>query len=205
MSSPSTLSEEQQVYQKALACVESLAQAQMDAGSFLTIIHAGNSDYLPFLHKLITHFTVTKRQVHVFDYHRRIKQVYLQTLLQQKSKKSVQEYRNLHFRVILDEDHALNELMRLQRRTPSTRKPPVLFVVDPSGLFERMRGGVKQSAQALKFQYEAAVVFAQRGYAVIVSDFGGREFHRVEAVVPTILAEPATIILQFLPRRIILS
>ena len=126
-------------------------------------------------------------------------------VLQKKSKKSVQEYRNLHFRVILDEDHALNELMRLQRRTPSTRKPPVLFVVDPSGLFERMRGGVKQSAQALKFQYEAAVVFAQRGYAVIVSDFGGREFHRVEAVVPTILAEPATIILQFLPRRIILS
>jgi len=202
MSSPSTLSKEQQVYQKALACVESLAQAQMDAGSFLTIIHAGNSDYLPFLHKLIAYITYTKRQVHVFDYHRRIKQVYLQTLLQQKS---VQKYKNLRFRVILDEDHALNELMRLQRLTPSTRKPPVLFVVDPSELFERMRGGVKQSAQALKFQYEAAVLFAQRGYAVVVSDFGGREFHRVEAVVPTILAEPATMVLQFLPRRIILS
>ena len=205
MSLPSTLSEKQQLYQNALTCIESLAQAQMDARSFLTIIHAGNSDYLPFLHKLISHFVFTKRQVHVFDYHRRIKQVYLQTLLQQKSKKSVQEYKNLNFRVILDEDHALNELMRLQRRTPSKRKPPVLFVVDPSGLFGRMRGGVKQSAQTLKFQYEAAVSFAQMGYAVVVSDFGGREFHRVEAVVPTILAEPASLILQFLPRRIILS
>ena len=205
MSSPLTRSEEQQLYQNALTCIESLAQAQMGAGSFLTIIHAGNSDYLPFLHKLISHFVFTNRQVHVFDYHRRIKQVYLQTLLRRKSKKSVQNYKNLKFRVILDEDHALNELMRLQRRTPSKRKPPVLFVVDPSGLFGRMRGGVKQSAQALKFQYEAAVLFAQMGYAVVVSDFGGREFHRVEAVVPAILAEPATLILQFLPRRIILS
>ncbi len=205
MSSPLTRSEEQQLYQNALTCIESLAQAQMGAGSFLTIIHAGNSDYLPFLHKLISHFVFTNRQVHVFDYHRRIKQVYLQTLLRRKSKKSVQNYKNLKFRVILDEDHALNELMRLQRRTPSKRKPPVLFVVDPSGLFGRMRGGVKQSAQTLKFQYEAAVSFAQMGYAVVVSDFGGREFHRVEAVVPTILAEPASLILQFLPRRIILS
>lgn len=203
--SSSNLTVEQQVYQKALSCIEPLAQSQMNAGSFLTLIHAGNSDYLPFLHKLISHFVFAKRQVHVFDYHRRIKQVYLQTLLQQKSKKPLQDYKNLRFRVILDEDHALNELMRLQRRTPSKHKPPVLFVVDPSGLFERMRGGVKQSAQALKFQYEAAVLFAQRGYAVVVSDFGGREFHRVEAVVPSILAEPATMILQFLPRRIILS
>lgn len=205
MSSPSTLADEKQIYQKTLTCIESLAQAQIDTGSFLTIIHAGNSDYLPFLHKLICHFVFIKRQVHVFDYHRRIKQVYLQTLLQQKSKKSIQDYNNLKFRVILDEDHAINELMRLQRRTPSKRKPPVLFLVDPSGLFGRMRGGVKQSAQALKFQYEAAVLFAKMGYAVVVSDFGGRQFHRVEAVVPTILAEPATLVLQFLPRRIILS
>ncbi|MFX1343433.1 MAG: hypothetical protein ACFFAL_12245 [Promethearchaeota archaeon] len=205
MSSSSTRSEEQQLYQNALICIESLAQAQIKTGNFLTIIHAGNSDYLPFLHKLISHFVFTKRKVHVFDYHRRIKQVYLQTLLQQKSKKSVQDYNNLKFQVILDEDHALNELMRLQRRTPSKRKPPVLFLVDPSALFGRMRGGVKQSAQALKFQYEAAILFAKMGYAVVVSDFGGREFHRVEAVVPTILAEPATLILQFLPRRIILS
>lgn len=205
MSSPTNPTEEQQFYKKGLACIEPLAYAQMEAGNFLTIIHAGNSDYLPFLHKLISQLIIANRRVHVFDYHRRIKQVYLQTLLQQKSKKSVREYTNLKFRVILDEDHALNELMRLQRLTPSKRKPPVLFMIDPSGLFGRMRGGVKQSAQALKFQYEAAVLFAQKGYAVVVSDFGDREFHRVEAVVPALLAKPATMILQFLPRRIILT
>lgn len=191
--------------QETLACLTAHVQAQLDSGSFITIIHAGNSDYLRLLHMLITELLLTKRRVYIFDYHRRIKSVYLQQLIQQRTSSSSQLYKFLQLRVILDEEHALNELVRLQRLTPSKRKPPVLFIVDPSGLFGRMRGGVKQSAQALQFQYEAAQMFAQQGYAVVVSDFGGRQFHRVESLVPTQLATPANLVLQFLPRRIIFS
>ncbi len=78
-------------------------------------------------------------------------------------------------------------------------------MVDPSGLFRRMKGGVKHSAQGLQFQYEAAQIFAQKGFAIVISDFGGRQLHRIESVVPAQLANPATLILQFLPRRILIS
>ena len=188
-----------------LRCIEAHLRAQMIAGSFFTIIHAGNSDYIRLLHRLIAHLLLDKRRVYVMDYTRRIKSVYLQLLLQPQTTNAIRILKNLHLRVILDEDHALNELIRLQRRTPSKRKIPALFVIDPSGLFERMRGGVKQSAKALQFQYEAAVLFSENGYSVVVSDSGSREFHRVDSLVPSQLANPATLILQYLPRRIILS
>lgn len=188
-----------------LRCLEAHLHAQMIAGSFFTIIHAGNSDYIRLLHRLISQLLLDKRRVYVMDYRRRIKSVYLQQLLQQKSTNSIRLLKNLHLRVILDEDHVLNELIQLQRRTPSRRKVPALFFIDPSGLFGRMRGGVKQSAKALQFQYEAAVSFSEIGYSVVVSDSGSREFHRVDSLVPSQLAGPATLILQYLPRRIILT
>jgi hypothetical protein len=188
-----------------LRCLKAHLHAQMIAGSFFTIIHTGNNDYLRLLHSLICQLLLDKRRVYVMDYTRRIKSVYLQQLLQQNTTHSTQTLKNLHLRVILDEDHALNELIRLQRRTPSKRKIPALFVIDPAGLFGRMRGGVKQSAKALQFQYEAAVLFAEQGYSVVVSDSGSRQFHRVDSLVPTQLAVPATLILQYLPRRIILA
>ncbi|MFW9832105.1 MAG: hypothetical protein ACFFD8_10070 [Candidatus Thorarchaeota archaeon] len=191
--------------QHVLACLTSHIQSQLQSGSFVTLIHAGNSDYLRLLHFLISELLLRKQQVHIFDYHRKIKLVFLRHLLEQKNTGASKSTKFLHLTVILDEDHALNALMRLQRKTLPKRKTPVLFIVDPSGLFNRMRGGVKQSAQALQLQYEAAQMFAQRGYAVIVSDFGGRQFHRIESLVPAQLATPATLVLQFLPRRILLS
>ena len=191
--------------QKVLTCLATHTQAQMDRGSFFTIIHAGNSDYIRLLHILITQLLLSKHRVNVFDYQRRIKTVYLQQLLTQRNANIGKALQNLLLRVILDEKHALDELVRLQRRTPSKRKPPVFVLVDPSSLFGRMRGGVKHSAEGLQFQYDAAIIFAQKGYAVVVSDFGGRQFHRIETVVPTKLAEISTMILQFLPRKILLT
>ncbi len=204
MSHYSGIVERPETSQKVLACLAEHVNAQMHQGSFMTIIHVGNSDYIRLLHILIIQLLLKKRRVYVFDYHRRIKTVYLQQLLRQQNASSTKILQNLRLRIILDENHALDELVQLQRRTPSKRKPPVFFVIDPSGLFGRLRGGVKQSAEALQFQYDAAKVFAQKGYAVVVSDFGGRQFHRIESVVPAQLAEPSTMILQFLPRRIIL-
>lgn len=188
-----------------LLCLESHVRAQLHSRSFLTIIHAGNSAYLRFLHFLISQLLLSKRRVYVFDYNRRIKQVYLQQLIHQASTRPQEAMKFLHLSVILDEDHALNELVRLQRRKASKRQSPVLMMIDPSGLFRRIRGGVKQSAKTLQFQYEAAALFLQLGYAVVVSDSGGRQFHRIESLVPRQLATPATLILQFLPRQIILS
>lgn len=187
------------------SCLISHIGTQLEAGTFVTIIHVGNSDYLRFLHDLIAFLLLKKRWVHVFDYHRRIKLVYIQQMLQQRSASLNTFQRRLDLRVILDEDHALNELHRLQQRTPSKRLPNVFILVDPSGLFQRMTGGAKKSASALQFQYEAAQLFTQQGFAVLVADAGGREFHRIESLVPVQLAKPASIILQYLPRRVILT
>ncbi|MFX1319276.1 MAG: hypothetical protein ACFE9D_01300 [Promethearchaeota archaeon] len=190
--------------QKLLVCLATHIQAQMFQGSFMTLIHAGNSDYIRLLHILISKLLLNKHRVYVFDYHRRIKPVYLQQLLYEIPEKMRTVLQKLTIRVILDENHALDELMQLQRLTPSRRRPPALFFIDPSSLFSRLRGGVKQSSEGLQFQYEAAMAFAQKGYSVVVSDFGGRHFHRIESVVPAQLAEPSTLILQFLPRQILL-
>jgi hypothetical protein len=191
--------------QELLNCLATHIQAQMQQGSFITIIHAGNSDYIRLLHILISKLLINKHRVYVFDYHRRIKPVYLQQLLHKNQVKTRSVLQHLLLRVILDENHALDELTKLQRLTPSQRRPPSFFLIDPSGLFGRLRGGVKQSAEGLQFQYEAATIFAQKGYSVVVSDFGGRQFHRIESVVPTQLADVSTLILQFLPRKILLS
>jgi hypothetical protein len=191
--------------QKLLICLAAHVQALMHQGSFTTIIHSGNSNYIRLLHILIERLLNDKHRVYVFDYHRKIKLVYLQQLLRQRNANASRLLKNLILRVILDETHALDELVRLQRWTPSQRRPPVFFLVDPSGLFGRLRGGVKQSAEGVQFQYDAAKLFAQKGYIVVVSDFGGRHFHRIESVIPTQLLEPSTLILQFLPRQILLS
>lgn len=187
------------------ACLVSHVGAQLQAGSFVSIIHVGNSDYLRFLHDLIASLLLKKRRVHVFDYHRRIKIVYLQQVIQQQGGSLASCKRLLDFKVILDEEHALDALFRLERQNLSQRYPHVLFLIDPSGLFGRLRGGVKKSASSIQFQYEVAGLFAQRGFAVVVSDSGGREFHRVDALVPRLLAEPATLIMQYLPRRLVLA
>lgn len=205
MSRYSGIVERTETSHEVLSCLSAHIHARMHQGSFVTIIHAGNSDYIRVLHLLISRLLIDKHRVTVFDYHRRIKTVYLQQLLIQQKADIKKTQQHLNLRVILDENHALDELVRLQRRTPSKRRPPALFIVDPSGLFSRLRGGVKQTAEGLQFQYDAAKIFAQKGYAVLVSDFGGRQFHRIESVVPAQLKEPSTIILQFLPQRIILQ
>ena len=201
ISSPSP----QQMDVKLLDCLQAHIFAQMDAGSLIVLVHAGNSDYIRFVHKLASQLLLDRRRVHLFDYHRRIKLVYLRQLLRQKMAARLQAEKRLALRVILDEAHALDELVRLQRLTPARKHSPVLIMVDPSGLFGRQRGGVKQSAEALEFQYEAARLFAQKGYAVFLTDFGGRQFHRIESIVPSQLAASADLVLQFLPRKIILS
>jgi hypothetical protein len=173
----------------------------MQGGSFFTIIHAGNSDYLRFLHDLIVLLLNRKHRVIVFDYRRRLKSVYLQQAIQRLGNDSKRIFQRLSHRIILDENHALNEISRLHSKTPSKRRPPVLILIDPSGLFGRLIGSVKQAASALKFQYEAAQLLAHHGYAVVVADAGGREFHRTEALVPTLLANASSLVLQFLPGR----
>lgn len=190
---------------KVLTCLARHVESQMSPGELITIIHSGNSDYIRLVHILIAQLLTRNRWVYVFDYQRRIKSVYLQQLLTKQKMSLGKALRKLALRVILDENHAIDELQRLQRRKPSRKKPPVLFVIDPSGLFGRLRGGVKQSAEGLQFQYDAAKLFAQKEYSVVISDFGGRHFHRVESVVPAQLAEAATLVLQFLPRQILLS
>lgn len=190
---------------KLMSCLQAHVFSQMDGGSLTVIVHAGNNDYIRFVHSLISRFLKARQCVIVFDYHRRIKLLYLRHLLQTGTSDITPSENRLFLRVILDETHALDELIRLQRRTLSTKRPSILIMVDPSGLFGRQRGGVKQSAQALELQYEAAKSFAQKGYAVLVTDFGGRQFHRIESIVPSQLAYSANLVLQFLPRKIILS
>jgi hypothetical protein len=205
MSHYSGIAKRKQTDQKDLLCLAAHVSAQMGSGDFVTIIHAGNSDYIRLLHLLIAELLLRKRRVYVFDYQRRIKTVYLQQILTHRNANISKVLRNLVLRIILDENHALDEILRLQQRTPSTRRPPGFFLIDPSGLFGRLRGGVKQTAEGLQFQYEVAETFAQKGYTVLVSDHGGRQFHRIESVVPTRLATPSNLILQFLPRQILLS
>jgi hypothetical protein len=48
-------------------------------------------------------------------------------------------------------------------------------------------------------------VLASGGYAVVVVDAGGREYHRTECLVPTQLARPSRLVLQFLPHRILIT
>jgi hypothetical protein len=205
MASFSVPASPQQMDAKLLECLEAHVIAQMTAEALVVLVHAGNSDYIRFMHKLASQFLMRKQRVYIFDYHRRIKLVYLRQLLRQHASDKAKPETFLTLRVILDEAHALNELVRLQRITPSTKRPPVLIMVDPSGLFGRQRGGVKQSAQALEFQYEAAQLFAQKGYAVLLTDFGGRQFHRIESIVPSQLANSASLVLQFLPRKIVIA
>jgi hypothetical protein len=205
MSDYSGIVERPKTSQKLLICLANHIQAQMCQGSFITLIHAGNSDYIRLLHILISKLLLNKHRVYVFDYHRRIKPIYLRQLLHEDPAKTRSLLQNLMIRVILDENDALDALMQLQRRTPSQHRPPAFFLIDPSGLFSRLRGGVKQSSEGLQFQYEAAKIFAQKGYSVVVSDFGGRQFHRIETVVPAQLVEPSTLVLQFLPRQILLE
>ncbi len=201
----SGIAAQKETSQKDLVCLATHISAQMGSGDFITIIHAGNSSYIRLLHLLISELLLRKRRVFVFDYQRRIKTVYLQQVLTQRDANISNVWPNLVIRIILDENHALNEILRLQQLTPSKRKPPGFFLIDPSGLFGRLRGGVKQSAEGLQFQYEAAVTFAQKGYAVLVSDYGGRQFHRIESMIPAQLAAQSNLILQFLPRQILLS
>ena len=190
---------------KLLDCLQAHVFAQTNTGSLIVLVHAGNSDYIRFIHKLASQLLLDRRRVYLFDYHRRIKLVYLRQLLRRNKPGNAQAEKRLTLRVILDEAHALDELVRLQRLTPARKHPPVLFMVDPSGLFGRQRGGVKQTAEALGFQYEAARLFTQKGYAVLLTDFGGRQFHRIESIVPSQLATSASLVLQFLPRKIILT
>ncbi|MFX1562209.1 MAG: hypothetical protein ACFFDP_02750, partial [Promethearchaeota archaeon] len=147
---------------------------------------------------------VHRHRVHVMDFRRRIKLVYLQQVLRRFSSLETARKR-LNFQVILNEDHALKEYQRLQRQTPSRRNPPALFLVDPSGLFDRIIRSVKQASSVLQLQYEAAQLFAEQGYAVIVSDVGSRSLHHTEAFVPAQLANASTQILRFLPGRIIID
>lgn len=187
-----------------LRCLVSHVEAQLQASSFVTVIHAGNSDYLHLLHDLIANLLVHKHRVHVMDFRRRIKLVYLQQALRRASSLETAQKR-LNFQVILNEDHALKEYQRLQRQTPSQQKPPALFLIDPSGLFDRIIGSVKQAASVLQLQYEAAQLFAEQGYAVIVSDVGSRSFHRAESFVPAQLVDASTLILRFLPGRVLIN
>ncbi len=186
---------------KYLSCLIQHTAAQIQRGSFFTIIHSANSDYLRFLHDLIVLLLTRKHRVIVFDYRRRLKSVYLQQAIQRLGVYSKRVFQRFIHRIILDEHHALNEISRLHSKTPSERRPPVLILIDPSGLFGRQIGSVKQAASALTFQYEAAQMFAQHGYAVVIADAGGREFHRTEALVPASLGKISSLVLQFLPGR----
>jgi hypothetical protein len=187
-----------------LNCLVSHVAAQLRGSSFVTVMHVGNSDYLRFLHDLISNLLVNKHRVHVLDFRRSIKLVYLQQALRRAS--SLEEGRkHLNFQVILNEDHALKEYQRLQRQTPSQRKFPALFLIDPSGLFGRIIGSVKQASSVLQMQYEAAKIFAEQGYAVIFSDVGSRSYHRTESLVPAQLSDASTLILQFLPSHVFIN
>jgi len=187
-----------------LSCLVSHVTAQLQATSFVTIMHAGSSDYLRFLHDLIVRLLVNEHQVHIFDFRRRIKLVYLQQALRRTtSLELIRKY--LDFRVILNEDHSLKEYRRLHGQAPSSQNPPVLFLIDPSGLFTRIMRSVKQASSVLQLQYEAAQLLSEHGYAVIFCDAGDRSFHRVGLLVPAQLTKVSTLVLQFLPGRIIIS
>jgi hypothetical protein len=169
------------------------------------VVHSGSSEYLRFLHDLIAQLLVEEHHVNVLDYRRAIKPVYVQQVVNRRTVTPLEHLRRLHLRVILDEDHALAEAQRLNRQSPWTDKFPALCFVDPSTLLGRVVSRVKEAAAALRVQYEIAQALAAQGYAVVVADAGSREFHRAECLVPTQLAQSSTLILQFLPHRVLMQ
>ncbi len=168
-------------------------------------MHVSNSTYLRFLHDLMVHLVIHQTNVHVLDFHRSIKFLYLQHALRRKECNLSECMKRLQLRVILDGDHALNEYRRLHQQLKTQETLTAVFLVNPSKLFSRLKGSVKQAASTLQFQYEIAEVLASEGNAVIVTDVGGRQFHRAEALVPAQLAKFSKLILQFLPQQILLS
>ena len=205
VSQPSSSRASSKTSSNPLQCLVSHVGARLQNGTLVVVIHVANSQYLSFIHDLIVLLAGKKWRLNVFDCQRRIKSVYLQQALRRSIHPSKKSLKLLNLRIILYEDHALREYQRLHRITPSAKKPAALFLVDPSGLFGRLIGSVKQAASAVKYQYEVAELFAERGFAVILTDSGGREYHRIETVVPAQLTQAASLLLQFLPRRIIID
>lgn len=188
-----------------VACLVSHVAARLESGSLLTVIHSGSSDYLRFLHDLIARLLVDGHHVDVLDYRRAIKLVYIQQMVSRRVATPLENLRRLNLRVILDEQHAVAEAQRLNRESPLPHEVPFLFFVDPSTLLGRLVRRVKEAAVALRLQYEIAQLLAAKGYAVVVADAGGRELHRAECLVPRQLALSSTLLLQFLPHRILIQ
>lgn len=177
---------------------------RLDPGSLVTIIHCATSEYLRFLHDLVVRLLMEQRTVHILDFRRGMKNVYLQQALRRAGVEPSSCLSRLRYTVILEEDHALSQYQRLYHGLPKGGSPVVLLL-DPTALLGRQIGSVKQAAAALQLQYEAAHLLAQRGYAVVVTDSGSRDPHRAECLVPSQLSKNSTLILRFLPRRIIVE
>jgi len=173
-------------------------------GSLVTLIHCASGDYLRFLHDLVVKLLIDRRAVYALDFRRGLKRVYLHQALARSGLDPASCLAHLHHTVVLEEDHALSKYQHLYHASPE-RASPVVLLLDPSVLLGRQIGSVKQAAAALRLQYEAAQLLAQRGYAVVISDSGSHDPHRVECMVPSQLAEASTLILRFLPRRIIVE
>jgi len=188
-----------------MTCLVSHVAARLTGGSLFTIVHSGSSDYLRFLHDLIVRLLIDDHHVDVLDYRRAIKQVYVQQVINRSVATPPEYLRRLNLQVILDEQHALAEAQRLNRQSPSTHGVPVLFFVDPSTLLGRLVSRVKEAATALRLQYEIAQVLAAKGYAVVVADAGSRELHRTECLVPGQLAQASSLLLRFLPHRVLIQ
>ena len=188
-----------------VACLVAHVTARLEHGSFLTVVHSGSSDYLRFLHDLIARLLKEGRHVEVLDYRRAIKSVYIQQAVSRSVAAPVEYLRYLNLQVILDERHALAEAERLGRQSQLPQEVSFLFLVDPSALLGRVVRRVKEAATALRLQYEIAQLLAARGYAVVVADAGGRELHRAECLVPDQLARSSTLLLQFLPGRVLIK
>ncbi len=186
-----------------LHCLVPHVASQIEPGSLITIMHVANSFYLRFLHDLIVHLAVNEYHVHVLDFYRNIKSLYLQHALRRKGRS--ENLKRIQLRIVLSGEHALNVYRRLHQETKSQDTLNAVFLVNPSKLFGRLRGSVKQAASTLQFQYEIIEVLASEGYAIVVTDAGGREYHRTESLVPAQLAQPSKLILQFLPQRIQIS
>jgi hypothetical protein len=143
--------------------------------------------------------------VDVLDFHRAIKSVYVQQVVNLRVATPLEHLQRLHLRVILDEDHALAEVQCLSRQSLPTDEFPALFFIDPSTLLGRVVTRVKEAATALQAQYEIAQALARKGFAVVVADAGSRELHRAECLVPRQLAQSSTLTLQFLPHRVLIQ
>jgi hypothetical protein len=188
-----------------VSCLVCHVAARLERGSLFAIIHSGSSDYLRFLHDLIVRLLIDGHHVDVLDYRRAIKPVYVQQVVNRSVATPLEHLGRLNLQVILDEQHALAEAQRLNRQSPSTHGVPVLFFVDPSTLLGRLVSRVKEAATALRLQYEIAQVLAAKGYAVVVADAGGRELHRAECLVPGQLAQSSSLLLQFLPDKVLIQ